>query len=207
MAIQASVGSLRWERDPGMWSDVGLGTALATLLGFIALASKEELAFHAYPLRCVVAKTLDASIRETCPSGCPHGRRLPSAMNVRIFAQANMPVAVKATPVDLMFRAFSDRTRLRILSMLRPGELCVCDIVAVLDVPQPKVSRHLAYLRKAGLVDVRRDGQWMHYTLTPARGQFHTKLLDCLSCCLQDVPELARDAKRVKSCRSGGDCC
>ena len=54
--------------------------------------------------------------------------------------------------VDLMFRAFSDRTRLRILQMLSGGELCVCHIVDVLGVPQPKVSRHLAYLRKAGLV-------------------------------------------------------
>ena len=57
-----------------------------------------------------------------------------------------------ASRVDVMFRAFSDRTRLRILHMLRGGELCVCDIVAVLGVPQPKASRHLAYLRKAGLV-------------------------------------------------------
>jgi ArsR family transcriptional regulator len=118
-----------------------------------------------------------------------------------------MPVAIKTSSVDLMFRAFSDRTRLRILSMLRTGELCVCDIVAVLDVPQPKVSRHLAYLRRAGLVDVRRDGPWMYYSLSPARGRFHTKLLDCLSCCLQDVPELARDVRRVKSCRSDRGCC
>ena len=55
-------------------------------------------------------------------------------------------------PVDFMFRAFSDRTRLRILHLLRGGELCVCDLVEVLGVPQPKASRHLAYLRKAGLV-------------------------------------------------------
>ena len=51
-----------------------------------------------------------------------------------------------------MFRAFSDRTRLRLLHLLRGGEGCVCDLVRVLGVPQPKVSRHLAYLRKAGLV-------------------------------------------------------
>ncbi len=53
---------------------------------------------------------------------------------------------------DLLFRAFADRTRLRILHMLANGELCVCDIVGVLEVPQPKTSRHLAYLRRAGLV-------------------------------------------------------
>lgn len=111
--------------------------------------------------------------------------------------------------IDLMFRAFSDRTRLRILSLLRLGEFCVCNIVAVLDLPQPKISRHLAYLRKAGLVDVRREGQWMHYKLAAPVGAFHTKLLDCLTCCLGDVPELARDAEKIgrKSRRTTGDCC
>ena len=99
--------------------------------------------------------------------------------------------------VDLLFRAFSDRTRLRILHMLRDGELCVCHIVDVLGVPQPKASRHLAYLRKAGLVKARREGQWSYYRLAPARPAFHQKLLDCLACCFDDVPELAKDARRL----------
>lgn len=119
-----------------------------------------------------------------------------------------MKVAAKADRIDLVFRAFSDRTRLRILNMLRDrDELCVCDIVAVLRVPQPKASRHLAYLRKAGLVLARKEGLWMYYSLAPANGQFHTKILDCLACCFQDVPELARDAAQLqrKSCKPG--CC
>src|SRR5436190_3929850 len=91
--------------------------------------------------------------------------------------------------VDLLFRAFSDRTRLRILYMLRDGELCVCHIVDVLGVPQPKASRHLAYLRKAGLVRARKQGQWSYYRLAPAGTAFHQKLLDCLGCCFDDVPE------------------
>ncbi len=103
-----------------------------------------------------------------------------------------------ASTVDRMFRAFSDRTRLRILSMLRRGELCVCEIVDVLGVPQPKVSRHLAYLRRAGLVEARRDGLWMYYRLAPARNAIHAKLLDCLTCCCEDVPQLARDTKKLK---------
>ena len=105
-----------------------------------------------------------------------------------------------------MFRAFSDRTRLRILNLLRDGEKCVCDLQAVLDVPQPKVSRHLAYLRRAGLVTVRKEGLWSYYTLAPARGAFHAKLLDCLACCFRDVPELAGDAERIGSVRSRGCC-
>jgi ArsR family transcriptional regulator len=112
-----------------------------------------------------------------------------------------------------MFRAFSDRTRLRILHMLRGGELCVCDIVSVLRVPQPKASRHLSYLRKAGLVTARKEGLWSYYTLAPAKSAFHEKLLDCLACCFGSVPEFAKDAERlnrVRCCDAGASekpCC
>src|SRR5579862_5030825 len=99
-------------------------------------------------------------------------------------------VATRRNRVDVMFRAFSDRTRLRILNLLKPGELCVCDLVRVIDVPQPKISRHLAYLRKAGLVIARKDGLWMYYQLAPMKNDFHRKLMDCLACCFMDVPEL-----------------
>ena len=112
--------------------------------------------------------------------------------------------AKATTNVDLMFRAFSDRTRLRILHMLTGGELCVCDIVDVLRVPQPKASRHLAYLRKAGLVIARKEGLWSYYRLAPSRGTFHKKLLDCLVCCFQEVPELAADAKQLATRRCCG---
>jgi ArsR family transcriptional regulator len=106
----------------------------------------------------------------------------------------------KASPtVDLLFRAFADRTRLRILHMLADGELCVCDIVGVLGVPQPKASRHLAYLRRAGLVTARKEGLWSYYRLAPARTKVHEKLLDCLACCFGDVAELARDRRTLES--------
>lgn len=119
-----------------------------------------------------------------------------------------MKTASARPKVDVMFRAFSDRTRLRILSLLRKGELCVCDIVAVLGVPQPKASRHLGYLRRAGLVNVRKEGLWCHYTLLPAKSAFHAKLLECLSNCFHDVPELSRDQERLSRTRCvGGGCC
>lgn len=109
---------------------------------------------------------------------------------------------------DRIFRAFADRTRLRILNLLTPGELCVCDLVSVLGSPQPKISRHLAYLRRAGLVIARKDGLWMYYSLAPAKSQFHRKLLECLSCCFGDVPELAKDSKRrADCCSSAANCC
>jgi ArsR family transcriptional regulator len=109
-----------------------------------------------------------------------------------------------ALPVDRLFRAFSDRTRLRILHLLTKGEVCVGDLVTVLKLPQPTVSRHLAYLRRSGLVTVRRDASWMYYALAEARSPFHAKLLDCLSSCFSEVPELARDAARA---RKKPSCC
>jgi ArsR family transcriptional regulator, arsenate/arsenite/antimonite-responsive transcriptional repressor len=120
-----------------------------------------------------------------------------------------MTLAFKHDLVDVMFRAFSDRTRLRILNMLRTGETCVCDLVRVLNVPQPKVSRHLAYLRKAKLVVARKEGLWMHYRLSPAKTEFHTSLLSCLGCCFKSVPELARDVEKLgrRNLACSDDCC
>jgi ArsR family transcriptional regulator len=110
---------------------------------------------------------------------------------------------VAANSVDRMFRAFSDPTRLRILNLLLQGELCVCDIVSTLRMPQPTVSRHLAYLRDSDLVEARRDGLWMYYKLAAPKTAFHKKLLECLGCCFQDVPQLAKDAKQL----NGNRCC
>ncbi len=109
--------------------------------------------------------------------------------------------------IDQMFRAFADRNRLRILHLLLDGELCVGDIVEILDAPQPRISRHLAYLRKANLVNVRKEGLWSYYSLAPAKGGFHRNLLACLGSCFADVPELKGDAKRARRVRSSGGCC
>ena len=105
-------------------------------------------------------------------------------------------------PVDLKFKAFSDRTRLRILHLLLKGEMCVCDIVSVTRVPQPTASRHLAYLRRAGLIVRRKDSFWSYYELAPAESEFHRSLLKCLKECFRDVPELAGDAKRAARART-----
>jgi len=119
-----------------------------------------------------------------------------------------MKTAAPVHHVDVLFRAFSDRTRLRILHLLRDGELCVCDLIDVLQAPQAKVSRHLAYLRRAGLVSARREGLWQYYSLTRPTTPFHRKLIECLGCCFTDVPELARDAAKVtRSRRHETKCC
>jgi ArsR family transcriptional regulator, arsenate/arsenite/antimonite-responsive transcriptional repressor len=111
------------------------------------------------------------------------------------------------TSTDSMFRAFSDRTRLRILHVLQGGELCVGDIVEILQAPQPRISRHLAYLRKAKLVTVRKSGLWSHYRLAPAKTPFHKKLLECLAKCFVEVPELQADTARAAKIRTSGGCC
>ncbi len=109
--------------------------------------------------------------------------------------------------VDQMFRAFSDRTRLRILHLLQGGELCVGDIVEILQVPQPRASRHLGYLRNAELVVVRKSGLWSYYCLARAETPFHEKLLECLANCFRDVPEIQADAARAEKVRNSGGCC
>lgn len=112
-----------------------------------------------------------------------------------------------AAQVDRMFRAFSDRTRLRILHLLLKGETCVGDLVKILQVPQPTASRHLAYLRRTGLVDTRKHGLWNFYRLAPARNPFHRNLLQCLKSCFRDVPEIVADSKRAIEIRKSGGCC
>ena len=109
--------------------------------------------------------------------------------------------------IDLMFRAFSDRTRLRILSLLRRKEFCVGDIVEILQLPQPRISRHLAYLRKAGLVKVRKAGVWSYYSLASAQTAFHKKLLSCLANCFSEVPQIKDDQSRAAEVKKSGGCC
>ena len=103
-----------------------------------------------------------------------------------------------------VFKALADEARLRILNLLfRTGELCVCDIEATTGFTQTKVSRHLLYLRNAGLVDARQQGLWMLYKIATPRNNQHRQLLECLKEILQtnavaqrDAKELARNIKR-----------
>ena len=99
--------------------------------------------------------------------------------------------------LETLFKAFADPTRLRILSLLAAGELCVCDIVEILDIPQPTVSRHLAALRTAGLVAVTRDWKFAHYRLAEPADPVHRNLIVCVRSCFRGIRSL--DRERVKA--------
>lgn len=97
------------------------------------------------------------------------------------------------------FRALSDPKRLRIIGLLRDREVCVCDLMTALKMSQPMVSRHLAYLRRAGLVRDRRDGRWRHYSLAKPADGTHRNLLACVSGYASTAPECRSDRKRLKA--------
>ncbi|MHB9111163.1 MAG: ArsR/SmtB family transcription factor [Thermoleophilia bacterium] len=96
-----------------------------------------------------------------------------------------------------LFKALSDDTRLRILGLLLDGELCVCDLVAILGLPQSTVSRHLAYLRNSGLVSDSRQGVWMHYRLAEGETSLHQDIFDLLRKDLAGLPQVLADQKAL----------
>src|ERR1700730_2054996 len=89
--------------------------------------------------------------------------------------------------MERLFRALADSTRLRILGLLLTGEVCVCHIHESLRIPQSKASRHLAYLRRAGLVETRRDGLWVHYRMAGVAGTVLGAISKCASHSFTDV--------------------
>ena len=118
--------------------------------------------------------------------------------------------------LEAVFKALADKTRLRILALLGNNEVCVCHIHDSLGVPQPTVSRHLAYLRRTGLVDARRDGVWMHYRVAQSLDPGVQAVLDAAVDAVTNVPATARDRKQfhrafgelyVLPAATGGSCC
>jgi ArsR family transcriptional regulator, arsenate/arsenite/antimonite-responsive transcriptional repressor len=98
---------------------------------------------------------------------------------------------------ELFFSALADKTRLRLLNLMGSDEVCVCFFVEILKTNQPKISRHLAYLRRAGIVSARREGQWMHYRISePADADAAKVLSDTLAWLALDR-EMQRDRQRL----------
>jgi ArsR family transcriptional regulator, arsenate/arsenite/antimonite-responsive transcriptional repressor len=107
----------------------------------------------------------------------------------------------KSFDKELFFRALADRTRLRLLNLMGGDEVCVCFFVEIIKTNQPKISRHLAYLRRAGIVGARRDGPWMHYRITEPEDADASRVLQDVLHWLANDPEMQRDRQRlVKIC-------
>lgn len=105
-----------------------------------------------------------------------------------------------------LLKAFADPVRLRLLNLLsgEREEVCVCHLHEALGLSQPTVSRHLAYLRKHGLVVGRKEGLWVYYRLARPRAGLHRILLGCLDSCLGDPVVFAQDRQRLERAAS---CC
>lgn len=103
----------------------------------------------------------------------------------------------KTPDKEVLFRALADRTRLRLLSLMGAGEICVCFLVEILKTNQPKISRHLAYLRRAGIVDARREGQWMHYYIVEPDDEDAARVLKHVMTWLANDKEMQRDRERL----------
>lgn len=99
--------------------------------------------------------------------------------------------------LETVFKALADRTRLRIIGLLVNGEVCVCDIHETLSIPQPMTSRHLAYLRRTGLVDTRKHGLWVHYRLAELPDPVLEAVLSAVAHAVGHAPVAARDRRRL----------
>lgn len=113
-------------------------------------------------------------------------------------------MSAQARAMETTFKALADATRLRIVGLLMTGEVCVCHLQASLKLPQPKVSRHLSYFKRAGLVQARKEGLWNHYRLTDSADPIVRTLLSSVKHCLNHLDGTERD--RVRLQRATGCC-
>ena len=101
-------------------------------------------------------------------------------------------------PLERLFKALADVTRLRILGLLVTGEVCVCHIHESLRIAQPKASRHLAYLRRSGLVETRRQGLWVYYRLSDSSDPILWTIRQAVAHVLSHVEVVHRDMHRLQ---------
>ncbi len=107
-------------------------------------------------------------------------------------------MATPGPPLETLFAALADRTRLRLINLMARGEVCVCFFVEILAEPQPKVSRHLAYLRQAGLVEARRDGKWIHYRLADRLPKSAQPIIESALQSFEEDVEMKRDRAALR---------
>ena len=126
----------------------------------------------------------------------------PTYVKANMLYTAVVTAPKNAASLDHLFRALADPTRLRLLNLIADREICVCYFVGVLRIGQPKISRHLAYLRRAGIAAARREGRWMHYRLVIPADPVIAEILRATIESLRSRPEMQRDLARL-----GSACC
>lgn len=108
--------------------------------------------------------------------------------------------------ISQLFKAFSDESRLRIINLLLQGELCICNLTDILEMPQSKVSRHMAYLKHSGVVDDRREGIWVYYSLCEPKDRAHASILQSLESSFAEYDIFKHDLEKLKQLKPKNSC-
>jgi ArsR family transcriptional regulator, arsenate/arsenite/antimonite-responsive transcriptional repressor len=116
-----------------------------------------------------------------------------------------MRATLKTT--STLFRALADESRIRLLNLLLEREICVCELGEALGLPQPRISSHLIYLKRAGLVTMRQEGKWRYYAIPNNLNGVRATLLRCVQSSLREIPVLRRDLARLRRVQAGNNRC
>lgn len=108
------------------------------------------------------------------------------------------PAFSAVSDLENLYKGFADGTRIRILNLLAAGELCVCDITDILELPQSTVSRHLGYLLRSDLVEKSREWKFAHYRIARPGDAIHRNLISCVRTCFRGIPSLDRERARAE---------
>ena len=120
--------------------------------------------------------------------------------NTYVKAYVIIPgMRTKETDLSVFFKALADRTRLRLINLIDDREVCVCFFVELIGTHQPKISRHLAYLRRAGIVTARRDGKWMHYRIAEPANPDAREILHRVRDWLRNEHSMQKERKRLEN--------
>ena len=126
-------------------------------------------------------------------------KHIMQALYVQLMLNhCDMKKTDKAMSMERLYRALADRTRLRLLNLMGDDEVCVCFFVEVLKMSQPRISRHLAYLKQAGIVATRREGKWMHYRIVVPSDSYAAQVLADARVWLASDKEMQRDRARLE---------
>src|SRR5258706_7417204 len=154
-------------------------------------------AFTAFTVSVAISSSRRAQYICACAYICSLRRLLISVKPYIMFP--GMPKKNKPFAVDLLFAPLPDPPRLRLLNLIADKEICVCFFVEILGISQPKISRHLSYLRRAGIAAARRQGRWMHYRLVVPQDAVASSILKETLKHLRGRPDMRRDYARLES--------